>query len=113
MHFGAEFMKQKFYQNSPTADLELASLLTRPRSCYMQDLSKGEKFTEESYGSVERVYVVCGEDLGMPKEFQYWMIENYGATTDVMLIPNADHSAMTSTPEEVVKCLLEAAGKYA
>uniref|UniRef100_A0A7N0UEJ1 AB hydrolase-1 domain-containing protein n=1 Tax=Kalanchoe fedtschenkoi TaxID=63787 RepID=A0A7N0UEJ1_KALFE len=113
IHFGPEFMKQKFYQNSPLEDLELARMLTRPGSLYVCDLTRGEKFRVGAYGSVKRVYVVCGEDLGIPKEFQHWMIENYGAATDVMDIPNADHMAMLSTPEEVVKCLSAASVKYA
>uniref|UniRef100_A0A7N0UC26 AB hydrolase-1 domain-containing protein n=1 Tax=Kalanchoe fedtschenkoi TaxID=63787 RepID=A0A7N0UC26_KALFE len=110
--FGPEFMKQKLYQNSPKEDLELASMLIRPGSLFTGDLIADKKFTAEAYGSVKQVFVVCGEDLTLPAEVQHWMIENFGAITDIMDIPKADHMSMMSKPEEVVKCLLEAAGKY-
>ncbi|KAL9689384.1 hypothetical protein QQ045_009769 [Rhodiola kirilowii] len=111
--FGAQCMKQRLYQQSPVEDLELAMMLIRPGSTYLHDLSRDEKFTAEAYGSVKRVFVVCEEDLIIPKEFQHWMITNYGTKIDISVIPNADHMAMFSAPEEVVKCILEAEGKYA
>ncbi|CAM8904844.1 unnamed protein product [Rhodiola kirilowii] len=113
VYFGAQFMKQRLYQQSPVEDLELAMMLIRPGSSYLYDLSRDEKFTAEAYGSVKRVFVVCEEDLIIPKEFQHWMITNYGTKIDISVIPNADHMAMFSEPEEVVKCILEAEGKYA
>ncbi|CAM8902042.1 unnamed protein product [Rhodiola kirilowii] len=113
IYFGAQFMKQRLYQQSPVEDLELAMMLIRPGSSYLYDLSRDEKFTAEAYGSVKRVFVVCEEDLIIPKEFQHWMITNYGTKIDISVIPNADHMAMFSEPEEVVKCILEAEGKYA
>uniref|UniRef100_A0A7N0UBC4 AB hydrolase-1 domain-containing protein n=1 Tax=Kalanchoe fedtschenkoi TaxID=63787 RepID=A0A7N0UBC4_KALFE len=109
--FGPEFMKQKLYQKSPPEDLELAVMLTRPGPLFMDDPTSDNKFTAEAYGSVKRVFVVCGEDLTLLPEYQHWMIENYGGITEVMDIPKADHMPMLSKPEEVVKCLLEAAGK--
>uniref|UniRef100_A0A7N0V6W5 AB hydrolase-1 domain-containing protein n=1 Tax=Kalanchoe fedtschenkoi TaxID=63787 RepID=A0A7N0V6W5_KALFE len=66
--FGPEYMKQKLYQNSPKEDLELASMLIRPGSLFMGDLIADKKFTAEAYGSVKRVFVVCGEDLTLPAE---------------------------------------------
>lgn len=87
-------------------------MLTRPGSLYISDLSREEIFKADGYGSVKRVYVVCGEDLAITKEFQHCMITNYGITEDTVVIPNADHMPMFSKPEEVFKCLLDAAVKY-
>lgn len=109
--FGPEFLKQKLYQNSPVEDLELASMLTRQGSLYISEPPKEENLTADGYGLVERVFVTCGEDLCLPKEFQRWMITNYGATIDTAVIPDADHMPMFSKPDELVKCLLNAAKK--
>jgi hypothetical protein len=93
-------------------DLELAKSLIRLGSLFREDLSKAKNFSKERYGSVQRVYVVCDEDLGIPKEFQRWMIEN-GGLKDVMEIKGADHMAMFSKPQELCHRLLEIAHKYA
>ncbi|KAE7999817.1 hypothetical protein FH972_004212 [Carpinus fangiana] len=93
-------------------DFELAKTLVRPASLFREDLSKTKNFSNEGYGSVLRVYVVCDEDLAMSEEFQRWMIENSGAK-DVMEIKGADHMPMLSKPQELCHCLLEIARKYA
>jgi hypothetical protein len=93
-------------------DLELAKTLVRPGSLFREDLSKAKNFSKEGYGSVKRVYVVCDDDLAIPKEFQRWMIEN-GGLKDVMEIKGADHMAMISKPQELYHRLLEIAHKYA
>ena len=94
-------------------DFELAKTLVRPGSLFIEDLSKAKNFSNEGYGSIPRVYVVCDEDLAIPVKFQLWMIENDVAKTDVMKIKGADHMAMLSKPEEICHCLLEIACKYA
>jgi hypothetical protein len=90
----------------------LAKTLARPGSLFREDLSRAKNFSNEGYGSVLRVYVVCDEDLGISEEFQRWMIENSGAK-DVMEIKGADHMSMLSKPQELCHCLLEIARKYA
>lgn len=92
-------------------DLDLAKALIRPGSLFINDLSKSDKFSDERYGSVPRVYVVCNEDKGIPEEFQRWMIENF-EVNDVMEIKDADHMAMFSKPQELFNCLSQIANKY-
>ncbi|KAJ0006967.1 hypothetical protein Pint_29500 [Pistacia integerrima] len=93
-------------------DLELAKTLTRPGSRFSDDLAKSKNFSNEGYGSIARVYIVCEEDMVIPKEFQHWTIENY-PVKEVMEIKGADHMAMFSKPQEVTHCLLEIAHKHA
>ncbi|XP_040987863.1 salicylic acid-binding protein 2-like [Juglans microcarpa x Juglans regia] len=112
MFFGHKFLSSKLYQLCPIEDLELAKALARPSSLFIEDLSKAKKFSKQGYESVPRVYVVCDEDLGIPGEFQRWMIEN-GGVKDVMEIEGADHMAMLSKPKELCDCLLQIASKYA
>lgn len=49
--------------------------------------------------------------MGILKQFQHWMIENY-AVREVMEIKGADHMAMFSKPQELTHCLLEIAHKH-
>ncbi|XP_023926568.2 salicylic acid-binding protein 2 [Quercus suber] len=112
MFFGPKFLSLKLYQLSPNEDFELATTLARPGSLFLDDLSKAKNFSNEGYGSVPQVYVVCDQDLGIPVEFQRWMIKN-GVPKDVMEINGADHMAMLSKPDELCHCLLETAHKYA
>lgn len=93
-------------------DLELAKTLVRPSSLFMHDLSKANNFSTEYYGSGKRVYVLCDEDLGIPVEYQRWMIAN-SPVEQVMEIEGADHMAMLSKPNELCNCLLEIANKHA
>ncbi|OMO56784.1 polyneuridine-aldehyde esterase [Corchorus capsularis] len=111
MFFGPNFLTYKLYQLSPVEDLELGKRLIRPGSLFVSDLSKADKFSNDSYGRVPRVYVVCNEDEGIPEKFQRWMIENF-EVNDVMEIKDADHMAMFSKPQELCDCLLEIAQKY-
>ncbi|KAK3412220.1 salicylic acid-binding protein 2 [Eucalyptus grandis] len=112
MSFGPDFLSSKLYQLSPVKDLELGKILTRPGSLFVEDLSTASNFTREGYGSTMRVYVVCRQDLGMPLEFQQWMIANGGAH-HVLELDGADHMAMLSKPQELCDCLLEIGAKYA
>ncbi|KAJ0097112.1 hypothetical protein Patl1_28787 [Pistacia atlantica] len=112
MFFGREFLKFKLYQLSPVEDLELAKTLIRPGSLFVGDLAKSKNFSSDGYGSIARVYIVCEEDMGILKEFQHWMIENY-PVKEVMEIKGADHMPMFSKPQELTHCLLEIANKHA
>ncbi|KAK6258475.1 Alpha/beta hydrolase fold-1 - like 9 [Theobroma cacao] len=111
MFFGPKFLTYKLYQLSPVEDLELAKALIRPGSLFVSDLSKADKLSNERYGCVPRVYIVCNEDKGIPEKFQRWMIENF-EVNDVMEIKDADHMAMFSKPQELCDCLSEIAQKY-
>lgn len=111
VHMGFEFMKCKPFHLSSAEDLALQMLLNRPGSMFVESLSKAKKFTDERYGSVPRVYIVCTEDLMMLASFQRWMIEQNGVK-EVMEIP-ADHMPVFSTPAELCHSILELARKHA
>lgn len=76
------------------------------------DLEGKKSFTEEGYGSVTRVYIICGEDKGLSVDFQRWMIENF-PVKEVMEIKGADHMPMFSKPQELCDCLVKIADQYA
>ncbi|XP_062102156.1 salicylic acid-binding protein 2-like [Humulus lupulus] len=110
--FGPKFISNKLYQLTPKEDFELAMALARPSSQFIEDLSKVKKLTENSYGSVPRVFAICDQDLGIPLEFQQWMIQN-GGVSDVMEIQGADHMPMFSKPKETCDVLVKIASKFA
>ncbi|CAA7055324.1 unnamed protein product [Microthlaspi erraticum] len=111
--FGPKFMAKKLYQLSPLQDLELAKMLVRENPALATDNLAGTKtFTEEGYGSVKRIYMICGEDDLMSEECQRLMISNF-PPNEVMEIKDADHMPMFSKPQELCALLLEVADKYA
>ncbi|KAF8051068.1 hypothetical protein N665_1809s0007 [Sinapis alba] len=111
--FGPKFMAKNLYQLSPVQDLELAKLLVRENPALSTDNLSGTKpFTEQGYGSVPRVYIVCGEDNQISEESQRLMISNF-PPNEVIEIKGADHMAMLSKPQELCKSLLAIANKYA
>ncbi|OMO56783.1 hypothetical protein CCACVL1_26298 [Corchorus capsularis] len=103
--FGPKLLASNFYQLSPVEDLELAKTLVRPGSIFQHDLSKAKNFSEEGYGSVTRVFVVCDEEMAMNLEFQRWMIQN-NPPKDVMEIKGADHMAMLCKTKQVCDSIL-------
>ncbi|KAK7251096.1 hypothetical protein RIF29_34002 [Crotalaria pallida] len=112
MYFGPNFLSSKLYQLSSIEDLELAKILLRPSSLFVEDISQQKNCFHHGYGSVPRAFIVCNEDLGIPLEFQQWMIQNAGIN-DVVEIKGADHMAMLSKPQELCDSLLLMASKYA
>ncbi|KAM7250058.1 hypothetical protein ACFE04_021941 [Oxalis oulophora] len=108
MYFGLKFLAFKVYQLSSSEDLELAKALIRPGSLFIHDLSTSNiiNFSNEGYGSVKRVYIVCNEDLCIPKEFQLWMIEN-SPVEQVFEIKDVDHMPMLCKPQQLCDFLLE------
>ncbi|KAK4792711.1 hypothetical protein SAY86_023146 [Trapa natans] len=111
LSFGPEFLSW-LYQLSPDQDLELAKTLVRPSSFFIDDLSRQEEFSDDGFGSVTRVFIVCMEDKLITEEFQRWMIRNSGIE-NVAEIGGADHMPMFSDTEELCQCLLVIANKYA
>lgn len=103
------------YYNRPTTvvwqDVELANMLVRPSSLFLEDLSKKSAFSKEGFGSVKRVYIVCPEDMGIPLNFQRWLVATIGVD-QVKEIENADHMAMLSKPQQLSQCLLEIIANY-
>ncbi|PIN15401.1 Polyneuridine-aldehyde esterase [Handroanthus impetiginosus] len=112
MFFGPKFLASKLYNLCSPEDLALAKMLVRPSSLFIEDLSKQNPFSEEGFGSVKRVYIMCREDRAILVDFQRWQIENSGVA-EVKEIENADHMAMLSTPKELCQFLLEIANNYA
>ncbi|KAB2051667.1 hypothetical protein ES319_A12G070100v1, partial [Gossypium barbadense] len=51
---------------------------------------KAVAVTKEKYGTIPRVYVVCGKDNVIKEDFQRWMIEN-NPSDEVKSISDSDH----------------------
>ncbi|CAA7033189.1 unnamed protein product [Microthlaspi erraticum] len=109
---GPKSMAKNAYQLSPVEDLVLAKMLVRVNPVVTDNLAGTRSFSEEGYGSVNRVYIVCGEDMMIPEDDQRWMISNF-PPKEVMEIKDADHMAMFSKPQELCALLLKTADKYA
>ncbi|CAA0370471.1 unnamed protein product [Arabidopsis thaliana] len=110
--FGPEFMAKNLYQLSPVQDLELAKMLVRANPLIKKDMAERRSFSEEGYGSVTRIFIVCGKDLVSPEDYQRSMISNF-PPKEVMEIKDADHMPMFSKPQQLCALLLEIANKYA
>ncbi|KAI9114141.1 hypothetical protein K1719_014791 [Acacia pycnantha] len=108
---GPKFLSASLYQLCSKEDVELAKALMRPSPNFVDNLSKESNFSQEGFGSVPRAFITCNQDLGMPLEFQHWMIQNSGVN-EVLEIKDADHMAMLSTPQELCDALLQLASKY-
>ncbi|KAG2307670.1 hypothetical protein Bca52824_027418 [Brassica carinata] len=88
-------------------------LLARESPALATDNLAGTRsFSEEGYGSVTRIYIICGEDNLIGEEYQRLIINNF-KPKEVMKIEDADHMAMLSKHQELCACLLEIADKYA
>ncbi|WJX95298.1 (R)-mandelonitrile lyase [Trifolium repens] len=113
MSFGPKFLSNKLYQQSSTEDLELAKILSRPGSLFMEDLIQQKNlFSKQGYGSVPHAFIVCDDDLAIPLKFQHWMIQNAGIN-DVFEIKGTDHMAMLCKPQELCDSLNHISVKYA
>ncbi|CAH8274069.1 unnamed protein product [Arabidopsis lyrata] len=108
---GPNYLKN-MYLLSPIEDYELAKMLMRVAPAITSNLTGTKSLTEQGYGSISRVYIVCGEDKGISVDFQRWMIEN-SPVKEVMEINDADHMPMFSKPHELCDRLLKIADKYA
>ncbi|KAL5099329.1 hypothetical protein RYX36_003656 [Vicia faba] len=110
---GPQFLASKMYQLSPPEDLSLVMLLQRPiRSFGDQELSREKtSITKNNYGTVAKVYIVCQQDKLLKLDFQLSMIER-NPTNDVKVIPDADHMAMLSKPQDLFAYLQEIAQTY-
>ncbi|KAL4355247.1 hypothetical protein GQ457_06G035730 [Hibiscus cannabinus] len=109
--FGPKFIEARLYQLSPREDIELVLSLQRQGKWFMKDLSKESLLTKEKFGSIDRVYIVCEDDLLIKESLQKWYIEN-SPTVDVKSIAGADHMPMFSKPLELCNCLQQVAAKY-
>ncbi|GJZ32240.1 salicylic acid-binding protein 2-like protein [Tanacetum coccineum] len=110
--FGPKFLASNLYQLCSKEDLELAKILVRPSSSFLNDLDKEQPFSEKRYGSVTRVCAIAVEDKVIPKEFQWWMISN-SPVTEVKELKEVDHMLMLSDPNQVCTYLVDVALRYA
>lgn len=97
----------------PRQDLELAKLLLRPGSQFMEDpMMKDETLlTGSNYGSVKRVFVIAKADSSSTEEMQRRMAD-LSPGAEVEEIAGADHMAMLSKPTELCEVLVKIANKY-
>ncbi|KAL0377777.1 UNVERIFIED_CONTAM: Salicylic acid-binding protein 2 [Sesamum radiatum] len=109
--FGPKYTASKLYNHCSPEDVALGIMLARPCCMFINDLAKKSPFSEERYGSVKRVFIVCPEDQAIPLKFQRWQIENY-PPDQVKEIENSDHMPMLSKPRELCQCLLEIIADY-
>lgn len=90
----------------------MAKLLVRVNPLVTNNLAGTRRFSEEGYGSIPRIYIICEEDNIIPKEYQRWIISNF-PPSEVIKIKDADHMPMNSKPQELCACLLKIADTYA
>ncbi|KAJ0040602.1 hypothetical protein Pint_28171 [Pistacia integerrima] len=109
--FGPEYMKAKVFKNCTESIVEIANQKVRTTKFCKEDISKGSLLTKERYGSIDRIYVMCGDDEVIEPEFQREMIEN-DPPKEVFTISGADHMPMLSKVEELSKILEDIAYKY-
>ncbi|PSS30770.1 Methylesterase [Actinidia chinensis var. chinensis] len=109
--FGQDYMATMAYQHCQPEDLELAKMLIRPNGLFLVDLGQKSLLTEERFGSVTTVYIVCEEDGVMKEEFQRWLIEN-SPPKEVRSMARAGHMLMLTKPIELCLCLQDIAVKY-
>ncbi|XP_058072890.1 methyl jasmonate esterase 1-like isoform X1 [Magnolia sinica] len=111
MLFGLQYLSQRLYQLSPPEDMTLATTLLRATPLPREEQSNAPILSEERYGSVSRVYIMCDEDICITYNFQRWMIEN-DPVKEVKVINGSDHMPMFSKPQELCLCLLKIAETY-
>ncbi|KAM7470206.1 hypothetical protein LguiA_008389 [Lonicera macranthoides] len=99
--FGPKYLRKYLFQNSPIEDWVLATLLTRPSPVYSeQDMLNVLKLSTEKYGSVNRVFIISGQDKLLVPSFQRLMVTR-NPPTEVQEIATSDHIVMTSRVDEL------------
>ncbi|XP_042484849.1 putative methylesterase 19 [Macadamia integrifolia] len=94
----------------PPEDIELMYTQRRPGSFFNNELA-GVQLTNESYGSIDRYYIVTGDDLATYPEFQLQMIANY-PVKEVKKTERSGHEVMLSKPLELSAYILDFARQY-
>ncbi|OVA10516.1 hypothetical protein BVC80_8985g53 [Macleaya cordata] len=107
--FGPKYISSYMYQLCSPEDLSLATMLLRPIRLYSEENPQNQiVLSQEKYGSVRRVYIMCDQDKALPEDVQRLMIQN-DPTIDVKVITGSDHMVMLSKPQELSACLQEIA----
>ncbi|KAF2283660.1 hypothetical protein GH714_013402 [Hevea brasiliensis] len=99
------------YMTLKEEDLTLATLALRPFPLRDDGGALNVVVTKEKYGSVPRIYVVCGRDNIIKEDYQRWMIDN-NPTDEVKFIADSDHMVMFSKPQELCSYLHAIGKKY-
>ncbi|XP_057970613.1 alpha-hydroxynitrile lyase-like [Malania oleifera] len=108
---GSHFIDTNLYQLGSNEDRALAKKLLRPGSFFEADLKARKWFTNESYGSIPRTFIISKYDRAIPPEFMLWEIENFGV--DKYYEVEGDHLLAVTNPAAALGPLLEAAEEYA
>ncbi|PQM36296.1 salicylic acid-binding protein 2 [Prunus yedoensis var. nudiflora] len=105
---GPKFVALKYLQLSPAQDKTLVSSLIRFQPLFNYDVIK---LTKEKYGSVRRVFIVCGQDQTIVLDVQNYIIRN-NPPDEVKVISDSDHFVMISRPLKLFFNLQNIAEKY-
>ncbi|KAM7474458.1 hypothetical protein LguiB_021701 [Lonicera macranthoides] len=86
-------------------DWVLATLLTRPSRVYSeQNMLNVLKLSTEKYGSVNRVFIISGQDKLLVPSFQQLMVKR-NPPTEVQEIATSDHIVMSSRVDELSRTI--------
>ncbi|KDP31871.1 hypothetical protein JCGZ_12332 [Jatropha curcas] len=109
---GPNCLSTQLYQLSPPEDLMLAMMLIRPHPLHNIAAVQNEAvLTKEKFGSVSRIFIVCGQDKVYSEDFQRWMVQK-NPPNEIMVISDSDHMLMISRPQDFCSCLEDIAKKY-
>ncbi|XP_043712049.1 salicylic acid-binding protein 2-like [Telopea speciosissima] len=109
-YFGDDFLSTRLYEMCPPEVIMLMYTQKRPGSFFNNELA-GIQLTNESYGSVDRFYIVTGDDLAVYTEFQREMIANF-PVKEKKMIQKSGHEVMLSKPLELSANILDIARQY-
>ncbi|KAK8933579.1 Methylesterase 3 [Platanthera zijinensis] len=90
--------------DATSQDWTLAKMMVRPTSFFKEDLSKRAAFSEERYGSMDKVFMLYGEDASLTLDYQRWMVKN-SPVKELMEINGPDHMPLLSKPQELCQCI--------
>nr|CAA11428.1 alpha-hydroxynitrile lyase [Manihot esculenta] len=112
LKLGFTLLRENLFTSCPPEDYELAKMLTRKGFLFQNILTKREKFTEEGYGSIKKIYIWTEQDKIFSPEFQRWQIANY-KPDKVYQVQGGDHKLQLSKTKEIAQILQEVANAYA
>ncbi|KAL4577387.1 hypothetical protein LXL04_013496 [Taraxacum kok-saghyz] len=111
IELGCDYLARVMYEGCQPEDLILAKMLIRPSKLFLDDISKDFDLTEDKYGSISRVYVICEKDQVMNEEFQRYVVKD-SPPNEVKTVPKAGHMIMLSKSKDLSLYLQEVANRY-
>ncbi|CAO2815146.1 unnamed protein product [Amaranthus hypochondriacus] len=106
--FGPKFLSQVVFQYSPHEDVDLATVLVRPKPLVSVD---GLVLTKAKFGSVRRVLISAEQDKIVTQDvIKEILVKN--PPNKFFKIRNSDHMAMVSQPTQLCAHLLTIARDY-